>query len=284
MKARILSVLIAVLVASSVFSQNSLDKYKYVIVPNKFDFFKERNQYRLNEFTKFLFNKYGFIAVMEGSEYPKDLANNRCIALKSDVLKDSGLFKTKLAVELKDCNDVVVFTGAYGSSREKEYDKAYTEALRNAFQSVEALNHKYDANAATQPETTNDSETNTEVVTEIAKLKEELKTLKEEKQTEVVETAKPKVVEVVKVTKAKTEETTKALPIPSGILYAQAIENGFQLVDSTPKVVYKIRKTGIDGVYMVENNNATIYKKGADWIIEYYENNVLKQDVLNIKF
>ena len=285
MKAKILSILIALIVTTSVFSQANLNKYKYVIVPNKFDFLKEKNQYRLNEFTKFLFAKHGFEAVIEGGQYPKDLENNRCLALKADVLKDSGLFKTKLAIELKDCNDLVVFLGEFGSSREKEYDKAYTEALRNAFQSVIALNHVYDASTNPEPQTTNTVvKTNVEVATEIAKLKEELKTLKEEKKTEVVDVVTPKAVEVVKKTEVITKEASKILPTPTGVLYAQAIENGFQLVDSTPKVVYKIKKTGIDGVYMVENKTATLYKKGADWILEYYENGALKQDVLNIKF
>ena len=84
--------------------------------------------------------------------------------------------------------------------------------------------------------------------------------------------------------KVETVNTPAIKEVPSSILYAQAIENGFQLVDSSPKVVYRIRKTSIVDVYLVEGKNATVYKRGADWILEYYENNVLKQDFLNIKF
>ena len=135
---------------------------------------------------------------------------------------------------------------------------------------------------------------------EIQQLKEEIQSLKNEKDTEVVEKMEPKAEIAVKVpekVKPVAEVPTKEIPVKeiktetsvkkvdtSGVLYAQAIENGFQLVDSTPKVIYRIQKTGIADVFLIENKSAIIYKKGTDWILEYYEDNVLKQEVLNIKF
>ena len=56
-------------------------------MPNKFDFLKEKNQYQLNALAEFLFEKYGFETLTEGTDYPADLTANRCLALKSDVLK-----------------------------------------------------------------------------------------------------------------------------------------------------------------------------------------------------
>ena len=44
---------------SGAFSQTNLNNYKYVIVPKKYDFLKEEDQFRLNGLTKFLFEKYG---------------------------------------------------------------------------------------------------------------------------------------------------------------------------------------------------------------------------------
>ena len=52
--------LIALIVVSNVYSQSNLNDYKYVIVPNKFDFLKENDQYQLNSLAAFLFEKYGF--------------------------------------------------------------------------------------------------------------------------------------------------------------------------------------------------------------------------------
>ncbi len=275
--------------ATSVFSQSNLNSYKYIVIAEKFDFLNEPNQYRLNELTQFLFEKYGFEAVIEGEDYPQDLLVNRCLGLKANVLKDSGMFKTKLSVQLKDCNDRTVYTSEIGESREKEYEKAYNEALRNAFNSIEALNYKYEPNqkilALEAPAAKN------EVAAEIQQLKAEIQNLKKEKEVEAVESVPQPKVEAVKetmptvvVTQTPMLEDKVSTTKSTGVLYAQAIDNGFQLVDSTPKVVYKIKKTGIADVFLVENKNATLYKKGTNWILEYYEDNVLKQEELDIKF
>jgi len=294
MKIKIFTILTVLFVISNTFAQSNLNDYKYVIVPKKYEFLKEANQYRLNELTKFLFNKYGFETLMEGDNYPDELIKNRCLALKSDVIKDSGLFKTKLNVELKDCNDQIVYTTQTGESREKEYSKAYNEALRDAFKSFETINYKYvpkkdDAVAEVKAETKN----TTEVANEIQQLKEELQALKAKKEAEVEsETPKMEVprTEVVQKetiqTPVKTETPKVAQPEASvsDVLYAQAIDNGFQLVDSTPKVVYKIKKTSLENVFMVEGLNGTLLNKEGEWILEYYENGSLKQKTLNIKF
>ncbi|TXE09819.1 hypothetical protein FUA26_10040 [Seonamhaeicola algicola] len=285
MKFKFISILVTCLLFTSVYAQQNLNNYKYIIVPNKFDFLKEKNQYQLNGLAQFLFNKYGFTAIMEGEEYPDDLKFNRCLGLRSDVLKDSGMFKTKLQVELKDCNDRVVYTSPVGESREKEYDKAYNLALRAAFNHIANLNYTYKPSEAitsistvakAQPQ--NSSEKN-EVSKEIEALKAEIESLK---------TSKKQVAEVNTPTQTPTETpkvTTKVEQQPtSNVLYAQAIENGFQLVDSSPKVVYKIKATGLNNVYLVENTSAILYKKESVWVLEYYQNSQLKQETLNIKF
>lgn len=292
MKLKYFAILVTCLLSTSIFSQANLNNYKYVIVPNKYDFLKEADQYQLNSLTEFLFNKYGFQTLMEGSNYPEDVIRNRCLALKSNVVKDSGMFKTKLMVELKNCSDQVVYTSEMGESREKEYQRAYNEALRDAFKSIEALNYKYVPSTNSPIAVSQDVETESAVSKEIQQLREEIQNLKKEKEAVVAEKVEPKVDAVAEVPVKEavvkevvtTDTPSVVKEVPSGVLYAQAIENGFQLVDSTPKVVYKIKKTSIDGVFLVENKNATLYKKEANWILEYYENNVLKQDVLNIKF
>ena len=287
MKTKILLAFTICFLTLNGFAQTNLNTYKYVIVPNKFDFLKENDQYQLNSLAKFLFEKYGFEAIMEGGKYPDDLLKNRCLALKSNLLKDSGMFKTKLAIELKNCNDAVVFTSEMGESREKEYKKAFTEALRNAFNSIEALGYSYQPSAEIANVIPQETQANNAAAQEIERLKQEIASIKIAKDA-VVEVAKPEVVVVATPNlTVNNDAKTVAQPtrqVATGVLYAQAIENGFQLVDSSPKVVYKIKKTGIADVFMVENKNATLYKKGENWIMEYYENNELKQEVLTIKF
>lgn len=290
MKVKFLSLIIAFFVITNIFSQSNVNNYKYVIVPNQYGFFKEKDKYQLNSLTKFLFNKYGFEAYMEGENYPEELSRNRCLALNADLINDPGMFKTKLAVVLKDCNGEVVYTTKVGETREKDFTKSYALALRDAFNDIIALNHVYKPDPNAVVAVSNKPMNQNDVVKEIQQLKEELETLKKEKEVaEIVEVKKdveptPVVVTENMPIKEVKKVVEQVKEVPSSILYAQQIENGFQLVDSSPKVVYKIKNTSLENVYLVEGKNATLYKKGDNWIMEYYENDVLKQEVINIKF
>ncbi|TGV02040.1 hypothetical protein [Flavivirga rizhaonensis] len=294
MRTNFFSIIIVCFMVTTVFSQSNLNDYKYVIVPNKFDFLKQKNQYQLNSLAKFLFEKYGFEALMEGDKYPEDLIRNRCLALRSDAIKGSGMFRTKLTIELKDCNDQLIYSSTLGESREKDYARAYNEALRNSFKSIEGLNYKYKPNKNITGLQTQIPEANNEVTQEIEQLKQEIQNLKKEKEVEaavnvqkVVEpNPKGEVVPVPTIIKGEANNNmeTGVKEVLSRVLYAQEIENGFQLVDSSPKVVYRIKQTKLDNIFLVENTSAIIYKKGDSWVIEYYSNNILKQEELNIKF
>ncbi len=291
MKTKLLFTVLTCFIVTVLFSQSNLNHYKYVIVPKKYDFLKEENQYQLNALTKFLFDKYGFETVMEGEDYPGDMITNRCLALKSDVIKDSGLFKTKLNVVLKDCNDRVVYTSPLGESREKEYAKAYNEALRNAFESFETIGYKYDPKTSPVASNTVPPPPKAEkkaVSQEIEALKAEIETLKKEKQTEVVEvTPMDNAPEVDPVEEGSADEKWATEPDPEPMenrLYAQAIDNGFQLVDSAPKVIYRLVRTGLTNVFLVEGLSAVVYKDGNRWVIEQHSEGTTIKEPLNIKF
>lgn len=122
-----------------------VNDYKYVLVPEKFKFLTDRDQYQLNSLTGFLFEKYGFKVLMENENFPDDLLANRCSALHADVLSSSGGFSfvTKIQVVLKNCNQEVVFQSKIGRSKLKDWKFAYQEALRDAFSSVKALEYSY---------------------------------------------------------------------------------------------------------------------------------------------
>ncbi|SEQ71941.1 hypothetical protein SAMN05421824_2125 [Hyunsoonleella jejuensis] len=290
MKTKLFTSIVAFFVVASIFAQTNLNNYKYIIVPNKFDFLKEDNQYRMNELAQFLFDKYGFTALMEGSEYPEDLTLNRCLALRSNVLKESGMFKTRLKVTLKDCNDRIVFTSNTGESREKEFKVAYNEAIRDAFATFQTLNYEYEPNRnlISFQSSVATEKVKTETKEEIEKLRQEIETLKNAKETpkgegkvaEVSITPQGKVVPKEQVLQSAAAKNSAS----SNVLYAQAIPNGFQLVDSSPKVVYRIKNTGLNNVFIVEGKSAIIYKNGAHWILELHTENEKSLEELNIKF
>lgn len=143
MKNRISAILILCMYVSISFAQSELDGYKYIIVPKKFDFLKEEDKYSVNSLTKFLFEKKGFTTIFNDGTYPSDLIVNPCLALTAHVDEDSGLFTTKLIIELVDCHNKTVYSSGEGKSKEKDYQKAYHEALRGSFVSIEALNYSY---------------------------------------------------------------------------------------------------------------------------------------------
>lgn len=129
-------------------AQSALDAYKYIIVPKKFDFLSEENQYRVNSTTKYLFEQNGFVTLIQGENYPDDLMKNPCLAATAHILDESNLFTTKLYVQLFDCRDREVFRSEMGKSNEKAWDKTYIYALNNAFVSFEDMEYNYDPSLA----------------------------------------------------------------------------------------------------------------------------------------
>ncbi len=129
---------------STIFAQKSVNSYKYVLVPRQYEFLKSPDKHQLNSLTKFLFDKAGFTTLFTDEVYPQELAANRCLALRVSVDDNSGLFNTKLKINLLDCHNIVVYATKEGRSKEKDYKKAFHEAIRKAFEEIYDLNYSYD--------------------------------------------------------------------------------------------------------------------------------------------
>lgn len=227
--------LLLFLATSLSFSQ-SVNDYKYAIVPSKFEFLKDKDQYRLNTLTKLLMEKYGFITYFDTDILPSEIADSNCNKVYVDVQNSGNLFSTKLTVVLKDCKNVVLFTSSEGKSREKEYQVAYNQALREAFTSFEKL-----------------------------AIKE-----KEDKNSKQ---------EVIVSTYAIKRDTNSTL-------FAQPIENGFQIVDTTPKVIMKIYKTSIPNCFIAYKDaiQGVLVSKENQWFFEYFSNSKVVSEKMEIKF
>ena len=292
MKLKYLLIIVLVLSSGVIIGQRSLNEYKYVIVPNKFDFLKYDDQYQLNSLTKFLFNKEGFQVLFVGDNRPEELYDNTCLGLTSRVNNNSSLLSTKLVIELVNCRNEIVFTSTEGRSKEKDYKKGYQKALRDAFNSITELNYSYTpVKELVVPKKEAEKEKvedvpfqlveNRVVVKEPEAIEKVVETKEEDKA--VIDIAEQEVVdvkEVVEVEEVKVAELTA----PANLLYAQANPQGYQLVDSAPKVVYLLLKTGKAEIYILKNKNGIVYKQGESWIAEYYEDNKLIKRVLEIKF
>jgi hypothetical protein len=262
-------IICAVSLLASVYgnAQKDLSNYKYILVPKKFYFSSSEDQYQLNSLTKFLFNKYGFRAYFVDDDLPDDLKTDRCLALSSEVSKEkSGMFKTKVEIILKDCYGVTVMTSKVGESRLKKFDKAYSEALRDAFETFQNTDYNY--------------------VSAKDNIVEPLKIVNEEISEVSKEDIKKSLLEESE-SVSLADQKTKAVSEKKGnveLYYAQAIQNGFQLVDSEPKIVMILLNTATKDVFIVKDRNAVVFNKEGKWIYSENDGDSKKEKTLNIKF
>ena len=288
-------------------SQQSINTYKYVIVPASFNFLNEPDQYQLNSLTKFLFDKIGFTTLMADSEFPDDLNANRCLGLYVDVEKHKAFLNTKLQVHLKDCNNRIVLSSEIGESREKQYDKVYNLAIRDAFKSFDNLNYSYQPSATIAPESTATAGAVANALQtqdEIDRLKMEVELLREkqqlkaelEKQTlvekekvqskpENPQTKEVKVVqEAAKLTPAKTVKKDTKSDENAQTLTATPVENGYTITDDSSKVLYHMVFSGKEDVYIVKGQDAIVYKLNNSWILSTANDSGVSMKTLKVKF
>ena len=217
------------------FAQN-LNSYKYVIVPERYGFQDNANQYNLNWLSKSMFEKYGFVVYYNNEILPADLASNRCLALYAD-LENSGFMRTVLVIKLKDCQNNLVFISGEGSSKIKDRNQGYPDALRKASKDLDKLNYQYSG--------------------------------KDIRNT------------------APNQQISSVSSDDNGeVLTAQPIANGYQLMDASSKVVLKMYRTSQPDSYTAQSDtkNGVVFKKGNDWIFEYYQNEKMVSEKLNIRF
>jgi hypothetical protein len=234
------------------YSQNTISNYKYILVPERFDFSRDDNQYGLNVTTKLLLEQKGFVAFINNEALPPALAANKCNALKAEVVQKKSFFVTNLTLLLKDCQGNIIFKSKEGKSREKEFQPAYDEALRDAFSSLKDVPYKYDSTVSAQGQLV----TTTTVAPPSA------------------------------TAPAPASATSPAATEITGTLYAQATLNGYQLIDTTPKKVLTLLKTSIQDYFIAEAgaSNGIVFKKEGEWLFEYYHDNKLISRKLDIKF
>jgi len=258
---------------TSLMAQNSINDYKYVIVPNQYDFLSDPDQFRLNTLTKFLLKKYNFNAFMKDEPYPDDLANKSCLALIANVVKTSSILKSKLTLELRDCQNNTVFVSDIGESRLKEYKKAYHEALRNAFKSLEAVNYTY-------------KPLKKEVAVHEVQVTEVKKKLKAEPKKQIAKLVeKTSSQSKINKTEATSEDIKSSVKvIDKKIFAAQKIDNGYRLIDNSSNETITIFDSGVPNVFIVKGKDAIIYKKENKWIYSETNETSLLTKLIDIKF
>ena len=223
-------------VAAKGAAQHEINSYRYLILPEKFTFLKQKDQYHLNTLAKLHFEKLGFTVFYDTQTLPDSLVDSNCTKLFADVVSTGNFITTKLQISLKDCKNKLVAVSKEGKSKEKDFELSYKQAFRDAFTTFRELGYQY------QPKTVQAS------------------------------------IEV-----PKTTSTTAA---SIELLYAQPIPNGFQLVDSSPKVVYKLLATSNASCFIAFKGElqGVLVQKNEVWFFEYYANEVLQSQLVSVKF
>lgn len=259
---------IFIMFSFSALEAQNLNDYKYVIVPESFEFSKEKNQHQLNSLLKFLFEREGFETLMNRESRPEDLQRDSCLGLDANVIEDSGLFTTKMRITLEDCRGNLIFTSKEGTSREKDFKKAWHEALRRAFESVEALNYNYKADAP--PATTATPETpevieEPEVATEVPQ---------EEKTTPETPEEPEVVVQSEKISEDK-EPGTLNFEKDGTYFQLQENENGYALYQkdmSEPFALLIRSKEGKSFIYnSVTRQGIASFSENGDLVVEHFD-------------
>jgi len=124
-------------------AQPSLNDYNTAIIPAKFEFQKEDNQYRINATIKAFLKQKGFEVYLTSDVLPEGFMDYNCNKVFVNAVEESTMFKTALKLEFKDCRNNVLFSTDFGESREKEYSKVYNEVLLIALKSFDKAKYKY---------------------------------------------------------------------------------------------------------------------------------------------
>jgi len=234
-------IVIFIIFQTSLYAQTGLNQYKYVSVPDRFDFLKTNDQYQMSSLTQFLLTKKGFTVLESIENYPSDLAANSCLLLDLNVEKIKGFLKTKLEVQFINCKKEIVFRSAIGTSKEKDYKIAYHQAIRAAFDSIEALNYNYEASPAIDISAT--IETSTNVLPKPS----------------VQIPSAPVVVDSV--------ESVDSPDLSKNLIVSTAY--GYDITDANGRVLYSIHPTMEEGIFIIDKLPGIAYKRGKLWVREY---------------
>jgi len=258
------------------YAQRSINTYKYVVVPDFYTFLKSKDQYQLNSLTKFLFNKYGFEAYIEGDDYPDDLLPKSCNILYADIINDSNFLSTTLKVSLTDCDGNVVYVSEKGRSKEKEYKKSYHEALRDAFTSIQELKYVYTPDEVEEEIVEDRKESKSPVVTISETKADELEPEK------VINTEKEEKSSAVLPETSRSSTLEERVVIYSSSNSSYSIHqkgNNFMVYDDNEKIgdaketstgVFLVQTTAFNGIGRIEGSSFIIERsiKGVDGLVK----------------
>ena len=188
--------------------------------------------------------------------------------LDVSVEKLKGFLKTKLEVQFRNCRSEIIYKSEIGTSKQKDFQKAYHEALRSAFESVAALEYRYEARQSSV----------------VAKDTSPILSAKAPASVEMSAPNKVPPVPEVPVVSSAAVVTSVPPPAPKApktpkvvvsqdeknTILVKATNYGFKVLDVvSDKVLYTLHATIYDGVFIIDNKPGIAYQRGNRWVREY---------------
>ncbi|MBC2839607.1 hypothetical protein [Robiginitalea sp. SC105] len=304
----------AFLICASCFftGRAQFNSYKYMVVPTRFEDFRKTNQHQTSTILKYYLVEKGLPAVYDAQQ-PKEIKVDPCQAAYVNLRDESGMFQTRVVVEFSDCEGNILLETRQGSSKIKDYDSAYKEAIADALESLSGVKYTYNppATAGGDPAVAASASV-AATRADVADSPSREMPVEEEAQTgmaEALDVARDAVPEgrespaaaggnpaastAMAVAAGGSSAAAPANAVadqktaPADLLYAQEIENGYQLVDSTPKVRMKLMETSQPDrfIALVDGQpKGMVYQQGTQWVHEFYEAGELRTEALQIKF
>ncbi|SIT14803.1 hypothetical protein SAMN05421786_106256 [Chryseobacterium ureilyticum] len=133
-----ISVFTLAICSALAFGQKVSD-YKYILIPEKFETFKN-NSYGLGEYLEKGLKSKSYVVLPKSiDQWPSEAKDNSCNVLNANILNDKSLFTNKVILQFKDCNNKVVLESK-GRSDIKEFEEGFPDALKQALMNVGASN------------------------------------------------------------------------------------------------------------------------------------------------
>lgn len=236
-------------------SQSSLNDYNMAIIPARFDFQKEDNQYRINSTIKAFLQQKGFEVYLSSDDIPEGFMDYNCNKVFINAVEENTVFSTKLKVEFKDCKGKTLFATDLAESREKVVSKAYNETLLASLKTFNKANYKYSGKTYFDEEA-----------------QEKLKARDVENVSQ----------EVVKVIKSENEVTYEKVGKP---IIQENNQSSIKVVNKINQKELVLYKTSNPNVFLsiYSGRNGIVVSKENNWFFEYIDGDKTASEKLDIK-
>ena len=124
----------------TVIKAQAVSDYKYISLPSELNDFKENRSFGLNLMLEKTLKAKKYVVLPETkSNWPADALGNPCKVLSADILDDKNMFRNKIILQFKNCNNQIVLTQK-GLSTIKEFEPGYQDALKQALVQIPVSN------------------------------------------------------------------------------------------------------------------------------------------------